>query len=426
MINKTLNSTLNLDSLDLEKNPRSISGGSFSNNFKSIQISSSLSHSPALDNSFSNKSYLEKLKIVLNNNVSLDSDTQELMKVKKDLLVNESNEEVYSFFESYVNLSSQKTLVLSRKEKLTSYSTLSNIQNIVVLDKMNNFRKINKYFEDINEQLELGSYLLGSFETFRERMKNNKFSAVPVLGKAYENYEFLFKRVVPKLPYVKSLYFNITKGKDRLLSKAEALGRLVSCGFDIVDLKQINGVYYYVAKKVKAPAYDMNPSYGPLFKMRRVGKDGKIIGVYKFRTMHPYSEYLQEYIVKKNGYSETGKPANDFRVVPWAKTLRRYWIDELPQLINVFKGEMKLVGIRPVSKTYFDTSIPKDIQELRLTQKPGCIPPYVALNRMSSVDSVLEAEREYLQEKIKNPYFTDTKYFFKAIYNIVFKRKRSA
>lgn len=426
MINKTLNSTLNLDSLDLKKNSQSISGGSFSNNFKSIQISSSLSHSPALDNNFSNKSYLEKLKIVLNNDISFDSDTQELMKIKKDLLVNESNEEVYNFFGSYVNLSSQKTLVLSRKEKLTSYSTLSNIQNIVVLDKMNNFRKINKYFEDINEQLELGSYLLGSFETFRERMKNNKLNAVPVLGKAYENYEFLFKRVVPKLPYVKSLYFNITKGKDRLLSKAEALGRLVSCGFDIVDLKQIDGVYYYVAKKVKAPAYDMNPSYGPLFKMKRVGKDGKIIGVYKFRTMHPYSEYLQEYIVKKNGYSETGKPANDFRVVPWAKTLRRYWIDELPQLINVFKGEMKLVGIRPVSKTYFDTSIPKDIQELRLTQKPGCIPPYVALNRMSSVDSVLEAEREYLEQKIKNPYFTDTKFFFKAIYNIVFKRKRSA
>jgi len=39
---------------------------------------------------------------------------------------------------------------------------------------------------------------------------------------------------------------------------------------------------------------------------------------------------------------------------------------------------------------------------------------------------VLQAEKEYLEEKIKNPYFTDTKYFFKAIYNIVFKNKRSA
>lgn len=424
MINKTLNSTLDL--LDLNKNSQSSSDGSFSDNFKSIQVANSLKQSHVLDNDFSNKSYFDKLKIVLSNDISLDSYSDEALEVNKDLLINESNEQAYNFFGSYVNLSSQKTLILSRNEKLTSYSTLNNIQNIVVLDKMNNFRKINKYFEDINEQLELGSYLLGSFETFRERMKNNRLNSVPVLGKAYENYEFLFKRVVPKLPFVKSLYFNITKGKDRLLSKAEALGRLVSCGFEIIDLKQIDGIYYYVAKKVKSPAYDMNPSYGPLFKMKRVGKNGKIIGVYKFRTMHPYSEYLQEYIVKQNGYSETGKPANDFRVVPWAKTLRRYWIDELPQLLNVLKGEMKLVGIRPVSKTYFETSIPKDIQELRLTQKPGCIPPYVALNRQSSVESVLQAEREYLQEKIRNPYFTDTKFFFKAIYNIVFKRKRSA
>ena len=80
---------------------------------------------------------------------------------------------------------------------------------------------------------------------------------------------------------------------------------------------------------------------------------------------------------------------------------------------------------RPVSQRYFE-DIPKEIQELRLTQKPGCIPPYVALNRRGSVESVLQAEKEYLEEKIKNPYFTDTKYFFKAIYNILLKQKRSA
>ena len=117
--------------------------------------------------------------------------------------------------------------------------------------------------------------------------------------------------------------------------------------------------------------------------------------------------------------------ANDFRLVPWGKFLRKYWLDELPQLINLFKGELKLVGCRPVSQRYFE-DIPKDIQELRLNQKPGCIPPYVALNRKSSLYSVLDAEKEYLETKIKNPYFTDTKYFFKAIYNILFKGKRSA
>jgi lipopolysaccharide/colanic/teichoic acid biosynthesis glycosyltransferase len=100
-------------------------------------------------------------------------------------------------------------------------------------------------------------------------------------------------------------------------------------------------------------------------------------------------------------------------------------MDELPQLINVMKGEMKLVGVRPVSERYFH-DIPMEMRKLRLTQKPGCIPPYVALNRKGSVMSVLQAEKDYLVDKIRNPYFTDLKYFFQALFNIVVRKKRSA
>ena len=141
--------------------------------------------------------------------------------------------------------------------------------------------------------------------------------------------------------------------------------------------------------------------------------------------MHPYAEYLQDYVLNINGYSETGKPANDFRLTPWGGFLRKYWLDELPQLLNILQGNLKLVGVRPISQRYFQ-DIPKDLQDLRLTQKPGCIPPYVALNRNGNVEDVLQSEREYLNEKLKYPYTTDTKFFFKAIYNIVFKHKRSA
>ncbi|MCF6224519.1 MAG: sugar transferase [Flavobacteriaceae bacterium] len=159
--------------------------------------------------------------------------------------------------------------------------------------------------------------------------------------------------------------------------------------------------------------------------MPRLGENGRIIKVYKLRTMHPYSEYLQDYVLKANGYAETGKPAEDFRIPTWGKFMRKCWLDELPQLINVLKGDMKLVGIRPVSERYFQ-DIPKEMQKLRLTQKPGCIPPYVALNRKGNVMSVLQAEKDYLEEKINNPYFTDAKYFFTAIFNIIFRHKRSA
>ena len=333
--------------------------------------------------------------------------------------------DAFNFFSQYTDLTSPTNLIIEENEKLSSHSELVSTNSVVLLEKINNFRLINKSIEEVNENLPQDGLLLGSFETFRAREKKRLFCNVPVLKYFCSAFDFIFNRVCPKLPYVKKAYFFITKGKNRLLSKAEALGRLVSCGFEIIDVEEINDVNYFVVKKVKEPAYDMNPSYGPLFKMRRVGRGGKIIGVYKFRTMHPYSEYLQDYVLKLNGYGSNGKPANDFRLVPWGKFLRKYWLDELPQLINLVKGELKLVGSRPVSLTYFN-SIPKEIQELRLQQKPGCIPPYVALDRLSSVESVLQAEKEYLLEKLKNPYTTDTKYFFKAIFNIVVKRKRSA
>jgi lipopolysaccharide/colanic/teichoic acid biosynthesis glycosyltransferase len=169
----------------------------------------------------------------------------------------------------------------------------------------------------------------------------------------------------------------------------------------------------------------MQPSYGPIFGMQRIGKGGKTFKVYKFRTMHPYSEYLQDYILKLNGYAKSGKPANDFRLTPWGRVFRKYWIDELPQLFNILKGDMKLVGVRPVSQRYFE-DIPKELQDLRIKHKPGCIPPYVSLNRSGDVKNVQEAEKQYLLEKLKNPLSTDLKYFFKAIFHIIVHKKRSA
>ncbi len=343
----------------------------------------------------------------------------------KKTIVSEVGLDAYNFFKKHIDISSIKNLVIPKTKLLSAYNNIDGTENVILLDKINNFRQINKQFEDVNAKLPIGGILLGSFETFTAIAQKNPIYKIPVLKHLYFGFEFLFKRVFPKLPILKKIYFFSTKGKNRFLSKAESLGRLVSCGFDIIDVKEIDGINYFAVEKVKEPAFNMNPSYGPLFKMNRVGKNGKIIGVYKLRTMHPYSEYLQDYVLKLNGYAESGKPADDFRIVPWGKFMRRYWFDELPQLINVLKGELKLVGVRPVSERYFQ-DIPKDIQELRLTQKPGCVPPYVALDRKGSVGSVLQAEKEYLEEKNRNPYTTDTKYFFKAMYNIIFKKKRSA
>jgi lipopolysaccharide/colanic/teichoic acid biosynthesis glycosyltransferase len=176
--------------------------------------------------------------------------------------------------------------------------------------------------------------------------------------------------------------------------------------------------------KTKEPEYNPAPSYGPLYKMPRIGKGGEVIYVYKFRTMHPFSEYLQDYVLGLNGYTVIGKPADDFRLTKWGKFMRKYWLDEFPQLINVLKGEMKLVGIRPLSKRVFQ-EYPDDVKEMRIKYKPGCIPPYVSLLKQGMMASI-EAERQYLLEKRKNPFSTDIKYFKMAMYNIITNKIRSA
>ncbi len=341
------------------------------------------------------------------------------------LIIDNCGELAFKYFSSFINLEAKDSLVVSTTNDFNILNYPGEVHSIINLSKVNNIRYINKFFEKVNRKLDNEDYFVVCFETIVGRKDRHRFGNIPIIKNIWFGFEFVFLRMFPKIWGLKKIYFLITQGRNRLLSKAEVMGRLVSCGFEIVAYDTFNGLMYMVTKKIKLPDYNMNVSYGPFFSMKRIGKGGQVIHVYKFRTMHPYAEYLQDYILKVNGYAITGKPKDDFRLTPWGRLLRRYWLDELPQLINVLKGDLKLVGVRPISERYFQ-DIPKDLQELRLKFKPGCIPPYVALNRKSDVNSVLQAEREYLEEKVKHPFTTDTRYFFKAIFNIIFKRKRSA
>lgn len=81
---------------------------------------------------------------------------------------------------------------------------------------------------------------------------------------------------------------------------------------------------------------------GPFFRQRRVGKEGKEFIIYKFRTMKtPTEGNLDEGLIFKPSSK------NDSRITRVGFTLRKTHLDELPQLINVIKGDMSLVGVRP-------------------------------------------------------------------------------
>ena len=161
-----------------------------------------------------------------------------------------------------------------------------------------------------------------------------------------------------------------------------------------------------------------------IFKFKALGKNYKPIIVYKIRTMHEGSEeYLEEdYSKGLNGF---GKPNNDFRITSFGKFLRRYGIDEIPQIINILKGDMNLVGIRPRNQRIWECYLEEHMKHA-LKYKPGIFTPVYSRKNSQTHQELIESELKYLNEKDKKPLRTDIRYFFKVLYHILFKGVRSA
>ena len=290
-------------------------------------------------------------------------------------------------------------------------------RKIVNLKRLNDVRYLNKFFEVANDSLFVNGYFIGFAETKEKRKERIRYKYPPILNLIYYGFDYLVKRVWPKLPMLKKIYFAYTKGNNRVISRAEILGRLYSCGFTVEGEEYKDSDLFFVARKTRAPAYDISPTYGPLIKLRRIGKGGRLINIYKFRTMHPYSEYLQDYVYKLNSLQEGGKFKDDFRVSTVGRFLRKTWLDELPMLINLLKGDLKLFGVRPLSSHYFGLYT-RELQEKRVKHKPGLIPPfYVDLPK--DLDGIMKSELDYLNKYEKSPIKTDIVYLAKAIWNIL-------
>ena len=325
----------------------------------------------------------------------------------------------------FQNLDKHSVIILNelKSSNISAFSDQRKPLCLINLKKVNNIRRINKFYESINSKLNKEEIYVSCAETLEERRKRVRNKSPLGFKSIIRIIDFLYKRVLPKLPLLKVIYFFFTKGHNRVISKTEVLGRLISCGFNILEYFEHQNILYIISKKIKNPDFNMKVSYGPLFKMNRVGYQGKIIGVYKLRTMYPYSEYCQELIMRENKLAKSGKIWNDFRITTWGKFFRKFWFDELPMFINFFKGELNLVGVRPLSVSYFQ-KYPKELQDLRVKIKPGLLPPYYA-DLPQSFDEILLSEKKYLERKLKKPFITDIKYFYLAIINIVFKGARS-
>ena len=145
-------------------------------------------------------------------------------------------------------------------------------------------------------------------------------------------------------------------------------------------------------------------SDGPaMFTQKRIGKDGKLFEIYKFRTMVPDAdkklfEMLEKDENAREEYKLNKKLKHDPRITKVGNFLRKTSIDELPQLINVLKGDMSLVGPRPY--------LPREIKDMGeyydtiIESKPGITGLWQVSGRSNTTfEQRLEFDKEYTENK---------------------------
>ncbi len=289
---------------------------------------------------------------------------------------------------------------------------------------LNDIRRINEFLLALHTLLPSGALYSCVAETIDQRKRRFQARYGSIWFWFPYTIDFALSRVLPKLPVVRTIYFAVTYGRNRAISLTEILGRFAYCGFVVEQFIDEPGRTRFIARKTGSPAQDVAPSYGPIIAIPRVGQHGKMVRVYKVRTMHPFAEYIQQYVYERNSLAVGGKFKEDFRVTSWGRWLRRLWLDELPMIVNWFKGDVKLVGVRPLSKHYFGL-YPPHLQLLRVQVKPGLIPPFY-VDLPGTMDEIFASEERYLKAYAERPLRTDLRYFVVAFYNIVIRRKRSA
>jgi lipopolysaccharide/colanic/teichoic acid biosynthesis glycosyltransferase len=195
------------------------------------------------------------------------------------------------------------------------------------------------------------------------------------------------------------------------------MGRLYYCGFDVLSTLKKDPYFMLIARKAHDPLISKEPSYHALITLERVGLKGEIIKIHKLRTMYPYSEFLQKKVYEENRLASTGKFNNDYRITDLGRIFRKYWIDELPQLLDWLRGYIKIVGIRAMSRHFFSL-YPDDYKTLYKKVKPGILAPLFD-EKNDGFEDIVKIEQHYLESYLGKPIATDIKYFFLIIFQII-------
>lgn len=190
--------------------------------------------------------------------------------------------------------------------------------------------------------------------------------------------------------------------------------RVIDIVLSFIALVLLSPIFLIIAICIKVE------SKGPVFFVhKRVGKNGKIIRMYKFRTMVPNAEELIKQFTPEQmkEFKENFKLENDPRITKVGKILRKTSLDELPQLVNILKGDLSIIGPRPVIGEELEKY--GGNKEKFLSVTPG-LTGYWAANGRSSTSYEERMKMElYYVDNIS--WKLDLKIFFKTILSVLKK-----
>ena len=206
----------------------------------------------------------------------------------------------------------------------------------------------------------------------------------------------------------------ITKRKEKV-SKKQAyayIKRIIDCITSSIALILLLPIFLIIAIAIKLD------SKGPIFFAHtRIGKNGKIIKIYKFRTMVVNAEELIKKFTPEQmkEYKENYKLNNDPRITKVGNILRKTSLDELPQLINIIKGDLALIGPRPVVNAELEKYGENASKFLSVT--PGLTGNWAANGRsISAYEERMQLELYYVDNM---SFKMDIEIFFKTIIAVI-------
>ncbi len=346
-------------------------------------------------------------------------------KVVKDLLKGVCFGESVSVLVKYLSTFKSRDfdfLVITAHEDLIQTAGMRRYDLILCVPLLNSFMNINDSLLKAQRLLKKGGVLIGRVETLEtKKMRVLRKRGRFVYGSIFV-FDFLFRRLMVGLLGQGMIAGKLGLKRYRIMSKCEALGRLRYCGYDILHLQESAGHLCFVTRAGTAPM-NGDPCEGLFIKIRKQGLHGNDLYCYKLRTMHPYANYLHDYILDNLDLDNNGKVVDDFRVPLWGKIIRKSWIDELPQLLNILKGELSFIGVRHLSKEFLEL-YPEKWRKERMKVRPGFVPPYYA-DCPKTFEGIIESEKRYCRLRKKHPLTTDIYYFIRVVISFLTMRART-